>query len=96
MHRPHALVAAGAAALVLLLSGCSEGGDNINENRPDDQPQTEQQLVPRTPGPLPSDQGLETPPLTVPLPGPTGGEQGVAPSTNQTSKAADSDRTGNE
>ncbi|MCW2665534.1 MAG: hypothetical protein JWN57_496 [Frankiales bacterium] len=95
MPRPQVLAATGAAALLLLLSGCSEGGDNINQNRPDDQPEAEQQLVPRTPEPLPSDQNLQTPPLVVPLPGPTGGTPGVAPSENMTSKAPDSDRTGN-
>lgn len=95
MHRSQVLAATAAAALLLLLPGCSEGNDAFDNNRPDDQPEAEQQLVPRTPEPLPSDQGLQTPPLVVPLPGPTGGSPGVAPSENSTSTAPDSDRTGN-
>jgi hypothetical protein len=87
VHRPQVLAVAGAAALALLLTGCSEGGDAFNKSRPDDQPDAEQQLVPRTPEPLPSNQNLETPPLVVPLPGPTGGTPGVAPSVNMTSQA---------
>ena len=73
---PGTLVVAGAAALVLL-TGCSEGADAFNENLPDGQAEAPQQRVVRTPGPISSDLPYETPPLVVPLPGPTGGTPGV-------------------
>lgn len=94
---PRALVLAGAAALALL-AGCSEGSDAFNENLPDDQAEAPQQQVVRTPGPIASDLPYETPPLVVPLPGPTGGTPGVVPTDGAESgpgggeAAPDSDR----
>ena len=72
---PGALVV-GTAALALL-TGCSLGPDAFNSNLPDDQAEAPQQQVVRTPGPIASDLPYETPPLVVPLPGPTGGLPGV-------------------
>ena len=82
MPRSRALAALGAASLALVLSGCSEGADAFNENLPIDRPETEQQQVVRTPTAVQPDLPYETPPLVVPLPGPTGGVPGDVPSTS--------------
>ena len=83
MPRTTALVLAGVASLALL-TGCSEGPDAFNENLPDDQAEAPQQQVVRTPGPIASDLPYETPPLVVPLPGPTGATPGVVPTDGAT------------
>ena len=72
----------GAAALALVLSGCSLGSDAFNENFPIDRPEGQPQQVVRTPTLLQDDLPYETPPLVVPLPGPTGGVPGDVPTTS--------------
>ncbi|MCU1693135.1 MAG: hypothetical protein JWM64_2226 [Frankiales bacterium] len=91
MSRPVALVLAGAAALALL-SGCSEGSDAFNGNLPDDQAQTRQQQVVQTPEVVAPDLPYETPPLVVPLPGPTGGLPGDVPTAAAPASPGEGDR----
>ncbi len=78
MHRPAALALSAVASLALL-TGCSQGSDAFNENLPDDQAEPAQQQVVRTPEVVSPELPYETPPLVVPLPGPTGGVPGDVP-----------------
>lgn len=78
MSRPVALFLAGVAAVVAL-SGCSAGADAYSTNNPDGQADPNGKLVYRTPAPLETDLPYTSPPLVVPLPGPTGGVPGEVP-----------------
>jgi hypothetical protein len=69
---------AGVAAVVVL-AGCSEQRDAYSTNNPDGQADPPGQLVYRTPAPVETDLPYTTPPLVVPLPGPTGGVPGEVP-----------------
>ncbi len=82
MPRSRASAVLGAAALALVLTGCSLGSDAFNENFPIDRPEGQPQQVVRTPTRLAPDLPYETPPLVVPLPGPTGGVPGDVPTTS--------------
>ena len=69
---PRLLPALALAGLVA--TGCSQGADDYSGNNPDPKPAIPQ--VVRTPSPLGDDSLATDPPLTVPLPGPSGGAPG--------------------
>ncbi len=91
MSRPVALVLAGALALAVL-TGCSEGSDAFNGNLPDDQADPGQQRLYQTPAVVEPDLPYETPPLVVPLPGPTGGVPGDVPTAAAPASPGEGDR----
>ncbi|HWH29711.1 MAG TPA: hypothetical protein VNU26_12225 [Mycobacteriales bacterium] len=71
---PVARLALAGAAAALVLTGCGQP-DAANDNTnplPDDRPQTQPTII-RTPV------KVSEAPRTVPLPGPTGGQQGEPP-----------------
>lgn len=68
-----------AALAALLAGGCSLGRSDFNGNDPD--PSASKVEVVRTPSPVGTDLPYTDPPVLQPLPGPTGGLIGSAPTT---------------